>query len=256
MRGIKLIGSCVHLLILSLIIPENICAEKTITIASGEWPPYQSEHLEYYGFTSRIVTEAFALEGISVTYGFMPWKRSYEESKKGKWDATFLWASTDERMQFFDFSEPIITGRDVFFYLKSEPFHWDTYQDLKGVLIGGVIGYDYGPDFQHAEKTGIIVVDRTKNDEINVRKLLAGRIQVFVCNVHVGSVFLNKLFDKKTVRQFTFHPKPVRRKPYYLLFSKAIPDNKKKMKFFNSGLKIMKNNGRYDQIILESGVSD
>ncbi len=224
-------------------------ADQSITIASGEWPPYQSEHLEHYGFASRIVTEAFALEGITVKYGFMPWKRSYIMTERGMWDATFLWSVTDNRKQIFYISDPIVSGKDVFFHLKSFKFDWNSFKDLKGIKIGGVIGYDYGPDYQNAEKAGLISVERTKTDAINFKKLLGKRIQVFVCNIFVANALLNDMYDSETVARFTYNPKPVRVIAYHLLFSKGVPDNQKKRIKFNSGLYTLKKSGEFDRFI-------
>ncbi len=39
----------------------HVFAEETIRLASGEWEPYQSQHLKYNGVASRIVSEAFAM---------------------------------------------------------------------------------------------------------------------------------------------------------------------------------------------------
>ena len=41
----------------------------SVRLSSGEWPPYTSENLPHFGLASRIVTEAFALKGITVEYG-------------------------------------------------------------------------------------------------------------------------------------------------------------------------------------------
>ncbi len=41
-------------------------AGETIRITNGDWPPFTSEQLPSGGPLSRIVSEAFALEGITV----------------------------------------------------------------------------------------------------------------------------------------------------------------------------------------------
>ena len=66
----------------------HIHAEEKLRLASGEWSPYQSEMLKYYGVASRIVTEAFALHGIKLEYGYFPWDRSLEYAETGEWDGT------------------------------------------------------------------------------------------------------------------------------------------------------------------------
>lgn len=226
-------------------------SEETIRIANGEWPPYQSEQLDHYGYASRIVTEAFKLQGITVKYDFLPWKRAYEMSKRGKWDATFLWTITDERRPFFNASDPIIEDQDVFFHLKSTVFDWNTVEDLKGIKIGATLGYEYGETFQQAEKEGVIQVERVSDDETNFKKLLGKRMPVFVCSITVGYALLNKMYNAETVALFTNHPKPVKETSYHLLFSKAVPENEKRIIEFNSGLQKLKANGQFDLFVQE-----
>ncbi len=49
---------------------------KVIRLTNGEWQPYLSEDTPHHGFASHIVTEAFALVGVEVEYGFFPWSRA------------------------------------------------------------------------------------------------------------------------------------------------------------------------------------
>jgi len=141
-------------------------AEETIRLASGEWPPYQSENLRHCGVASRIVTEAFALGGVRVEYGYFPWNRSLNIAKRGKWDGTFLWFDTPERRKDFHISDSVVDIQYVFFHLKSYPFEWSTIEDLKGIRIGGTLGYDYGESFQNAEKKKEIRVRRSNKDKL------------------------------------------------------------------------------------------
>jgi polar amino acid transport system substrate-binding protein len=76
-------------------------AAETLLLTNGEWPPYLSKNLKYYGSASRIVTEAFALEGINVEYKFFPWKRAYKNAELGIWDGSVVWFDTPELRKFF-----------------------------------------------------------------------------------------------------------------------------------------------------------
>ncbi|MCP4687520.1 MAG: amino acid ABC transporter substrate-binding protein, partial [Desulfobacterales bacterium] len=97
-------------------------AEETITLTNGEWPPYMSERLEHHGVVSRIVVEAFALEGVRVEYSFFPWIRALSLAKAGAFDGSVVWWKTPEREKDFFFSDPVLDVRYVFFHLKSNPF--------------------------------------------------------------------------------------------------------------------------------------
>ncbi len=230
----------------------SVSAQETIRIASGEWAPYQSENLKYYGVASRIVTEAFALEGIKVEYGYFPWKRAFNIAETGEWDGTFLWFDTPERRKIFYISDSVIDIQYVFFHLKDYPFDWHSIDDLKGIAIGGTLQYHYGDEFQSAEKAGKIKVHRVSQDLLNFRKLLSGRIHIFPNEIDAGLDLIQKNFTPDQIKLFTYHPKPVKAAPHHLLLSKMNTRNKSRIELFNKGLKRLKQNGKLDQYLAES----
>jgi len=230
----------------------NAFAQETIRLSSGEWPPYQSEHLKYNGVASRIVTEAFALAGVRVEYGYFPWARSLENAKTGEWDGTFLWFDTPERRKIFYISEPVLDIQYVFFHLRSEPFDWKNIGDLKGIFIGATVKYDYGKAFQSAEAAGTIKVERAPNDKVNFKKLLEGRIRIFPNDLDAGYEIINSNFTPEQARLFTYHKKPVRSAPHHMLFSKRIGRNRTMTERFNKGLKQLKSSGKIEQYLTES----
>lgn len=226
-------------------------AQETVRLTNGEWPPYQSEHLKYYGLASRIVTEAFALEGIHVEYGFFPWNRAFMLAKKGRWNGTLVWSYSEDRAKDFYFSDPVIYSKWVFFHLKTTPFDWSTIDDLKDFKIGATIGYDYGKDFQEAEKAGRIDVQRVARDEQNFVKLFKGRIHIFPQDVDVGYVMINTIFTEEEAQSFTHHPRPIKDAPFSLLLSKEVERNKQLLEVFNRGLKRLRESGKVEQYLSE-----
>lgn len=226
--------------------------EETIRIASGEWSPYQSENLKHAGVASRIVTEAFALGGVKVEYGYFKWNRSLNLAKKGKFDGTFLWFDTPERREDFYISDPVVDIQYVFWHLKEFEFSWEAMEDLKNLKIGGTVGYNYGDDFQKAEEEKKIAVERIDKDEQNFKKLLKGRIKVFPNDLDAGYEILAKNFKPEETELFTYHKKPLRAAPHHLLLSKKVEKNKKMLEIFNNGLKQLKESGKFDQYVTES----
>lgn len=229
-----------------------VAEPRAVRLANGEWPPYQSEHLEHYGLASRIVTEAFALEGINVEYGFFPWNRSFMLAKKGRWDGTLVWSYSEERAKDFYYSDPVIHSTWVFFHLKTIPFDWNTIDDLKPFKIGGTIGYFYDKEFQEAEESGKIRVFRIAEDEQNFVKLLKGRIDIFPQDINAGYAMINKLFTKDEAQLFTYHPKPIKDEAFSLILSKNIKENKQLIEVFNRGLRRLRESGKIDQYLSES----
>ena len=198
------------------------------------------------------MTEAFALAGIQVHYGYFPWARSYEQAKTGKWDGTFLWFDTPERRKHFYISDPVLDITYVFFHLQTYAFAWETVDDLHGIKIGGTLTYNYGEAFTRAEKAGTISVERTSTDEKNFKKLLKGRIHIFPNDLEAGLEILRKLFTPEQVALFTYHPRPVKAAPHHVLFSKKITRNKQLVERFNRGLQQLQARGHVVQYRAES----
>ncbi len=225
---------------------------KTIRLANGEWQPYQSKYAPHYGFASHVVTEAFALVGIEVEYGFFPWARSYKLAKYGSWDGTLVWSDSEDRRKDFLLSDPVVPSTAVFFYLKNTKFDWDTYDDLRDVRVGGTLEYFNGKEFEEAEAAGIFKVNRAPNDETGLKKLLKGRIDVFAGNLVVSYAQIRDIFTEEDAALFTHHDKPYWVGQMHLLLSKKVPTSEQMRARFNEGLKLLKESGKYDQIIADA----
>jgi polar amino acid transport system substrate-binding protein len=220
-------------------------SSETITITNGEWPPYLSKQLKHHGFVSHIVSDAFKLKSINVNYNFRPWKRAFEESKSGSVNGSVVWSATDERKVDFLFSDPVITGKSVLFHLKDKQIDWNKFSDLKKYKIGGSLGYEYS--FEHERD---VAIERVASDELNFRKLLWKRIELFPSDKDAGYIILNKHFSSKEISKITYHPLPYEQTSYSLMLSKKHPDSVRLLSLFNEGLKELRASGRYNQIVI------
>lgn len=50
----------------------SLAAAEDVRLTNGEWAPYLGATLPHQGVASRIVAEAFALEGVTVHWEFYP----------------------------------------------------------------------------------------------------------------------------------------------------------------------------------------
>ncbi|MCP3925907.1 MAG: ABC transporter substrate-binding protein [Desulfobacterales bacterium] len=205
------------------------------------------EKLKHYGVASHIVTESFAIEGVTVKYVFRPWKRAYREAQYGAYDGSLIWSYDKERGKYFYFSDPLIDGKSVFFHLKNYPFVWKSIADLKNHKIGGSLGYKYA--FEE-EISGIkIDIDRAPTDIINFKKLLLGRIQIFPCDMNVGYAILNIHFKPEEIQKITHHPKHYSSTTYHLILTKKNKINELLIQKFNKGLSRLRETGQFDQFV-------
>ena len=102
------------------------------------------QKMPHSGIAGRIITEAFRLHGIRTEFEFYPWKRAFMLAQEGEYDGTALWFKNSARESAFYFTEPVITEKFVFFHLKSQPLKWQTPDDLRGKVLGGLLGFSYG----------------------------------------------------------------------------------------------------------------
>lgn len=214
-----------------------------ITLTNGEWLPYTSEQLPHKGVISRIVSEAFAAEGVTVSFKFRPWPRAYTEAQRGLVHGSVVWgtgASWSQRHGDFLFSAPVFEDQSVFFYRKDIDFKWTTYADLAHYRMGGVAGYEYR--FQNEPG---VRIDRAPSDELTLRKLVAGRVDVFPSSLHVGNYILRKRFTPEEAAQVAIYDGSFNVTKYYLILARSRPDSAALMDKFNKGLKRLQDSGRY-----------
>ena len=234
--------------------PNLAMAEEVIRLTNGEWQPYHSEHLKYFGVGSRIVSEAFALAGIRVEYSFYPWARAKELAKVGKLDGCVSWAMVPLFKNDFVFSDTIYEGSIHFFYLKNNlpKFDWATLDDLRKYRIGVIDSFVYSPEFQQAKLEGKLNIESVPNELQNFRKMLANRIDLYPGNLDVGLDALNRELSPEDTAKFTYHPKPLRTTTYHLLLSKKLKNHEVILDRFNQGLAMLRKSGKYDEYLAES----
>lgn len=242
----------VLILICTLITSNSYAASKKIKITTGDWPPFCSED-NNNSIALKIITEAFALKGIKVEYVFLPWKRAYlTVINDSEYDASAIWRKTDERLSDCYFSDEVINVTTSFFYVKSKPFKWNNYNDLKGIRIGTTIGYSYGEDFDRFKNNKFLMIEETSTDKQNFMKLLHGRIRLFPVEKNVGEYTLNKYFTPEQIKMIIADPKPVNITPCYLIIPKrAGSKGMEILRIFNSGLSELKKSGRYNTLMNE-----
>src|SRR5918996_1220200 len=141
-------------------------AEKILSLAVAEWPPYVSAHLPDYGFASEIVTEAFARVGYTVKMSFMPWKRALHKVAEGVYEATYPAYYSAERAQLYAMSKPFFEAPMGFYKRKDTNISYQTLHDLQAYTIGIVRAYVNTPEFDAAT---YLKKDIADDDEQNVR---------------------------------------------------------------------------------------
>lgn len=239
------------ILLFTWLLASGVVAD-ALHLTSGEWPPFHGAALPNQGVASRIVTEAFALEGVEVHWEFLPWARSMQLAELGQRAGTAVWRRNAERERQFFISDPILKTQTHLFHRKAFDFDWQTVDDLRGVRLGATRGYFYGKAFHRAEKAGALNIRRINSDEVALRQLLAGRIDAFPIAKTVALDLLAQHFTAAERAQLSFHPRALSRHNQHLLLSRQVAGNAALIERFNRGLARLRDGGKVAQYLLEA----
>lgn len=242
----------------SLGIPSVRAAEKHVEISCSPWQPYCGEELSHGGIFSEIVTAAYARKGYTVRYTDMPWARVLETVKDGDLDAAACAYYTEERNETYFFSDPVMQGGALVLYKKkgTDITAWKTMEDLRGYRIGVLRGSAYTSEFDQAD---FLEKEAASSELFNLKKLLAGRLDLVLMDPAVANYFIRQyLTDQEefdTDEFDTVSPPLNEGQSVYLMFSRAIPDIQIKIQALNEGLKEIREDGTYNDILQKYGLS-
>lgn len=218
----------------------------TIFMTTGEWAPFTSETMEGNGFFTEIVTAVFQEMGREPEYIFYPWVRAEEAVASGESWAAFPYSYNDERAQTYTFSDNVAYSTTVFFYYKPhmEAVEWEQLEDLQPYLVGTVTGYYHEALFADAG----LNTDSSPDEESGIRKLQAGRIDLFPMSDLVGWALIRELFPDE-VDNFGVLERPLDQTEICMMVLTSDPQALQLLDEFNVALQAIKDNGTYEEIL-------
>ncbi len=198
-------------------------APATIRLASLEWLPYVGRGLEQEGWSSFVASTVARQSGRRVQVEYFPWTRAMRLGVGNPQYAGYFPAYyTEERARTCHFSAPIGSSTVGFAYLKSAPLQWTSMQDLAALKIGVVAGFSNGPAFDAMVREDRLAVDASPSDMLNLRKLLARRVDAVVIDKLVMRFLLatepSLMRDRD---QFAFHDKPLAELSLHICFQRT-----------------------------------
>jgi len=182
----KRLSAIVLIAIISVITPVA-ATEPRAKLTSLEWPPYSSLQAREGGATVAVAHAAFKAAGWVLEVEFLPWKRAVEIARAGSGGVTGYFPEYfDSSNQDFEFSSALGVSPVGFAELQTSRFVWNTLTDLSAIApIGVVDGYANSPEFDAAVLAGTIKVETVKEDALNLKKILRGRIRTAVIDRYV-----------------------------------------------------------------------
>ncbi|MBF0121431.1 MAG: ABC transporter substrate-binding protein [Desulfobacterales bacterium] len=207
---------------------------KAFLLAGEVEPPLKwiNETGNIVGIEIDILTEILReMKDIIPSYKFVLYESSAKvkrEAEVGHIDQYITLSFKPEREKHFIYPKQSHMRQTYYFFVtktfleeekaKGKPVKFETYSDLKDYLIGATKDYAYVPEFWEAIKIGILKADIVIKNELNIKKLITGRINLFPSN---GIQMMWEAKKNGYLDQITYLPKPIKDTEYYNPFSKA-----------------------------------
>jgi len=223
-------------------------AAQDLNLAATEWPPFYGAELPDNGFMTEIVTEAFERAGYASDVAFLPWKRAFEGTRDGKYDALFTMWYRAEREEHFIFSDPLPSNELVMLVRAGDDTVFDGYGGLKDKTIGVVRGYAAPPGFEDAN----LKVSEARDDQENLNKLLRGRVDMVLTDRIVAQHIINTTMEDDA-ESFGWMEPPVHVDVQYMVVPKAREGSADVMVAFNTALANMTEDGTLEAIMAKHG---
>lgn len=227
---------------LAVLAPSTAMPAEYWTIASEDhFPPY---NYSFKGKRTGVDTEIIEalLKELNITPVHRPlsWREVVQSMDENTADIGFQFIASPARFEQYNMIGPFRTGTTVFMVRKDSDIAFDRLEDLAPYRIGVVDGFSYAPEFDAA--TFLEKVPASSN-VVNFRRLILGRVDVLVGDLHVLNHMARQDGRLKDVRVL---PKPVALVPRYIALPKA---RKEKAERLQAAFVKLRDNGTIGRIV-------
>ncbi|MDH4100224.1 MAG: transporter substrate-binding domain-containing protein [Nitrospirota bacterium] len=219
------------------------------TILTEELPPYNyTDEGKVTGAAAEVVREVLRRVGHPDTIEVRSWSIAYNLAKTRDNHVVFSTTRTEEREKLFKWVGPIVEDKMVFFARKGSGIIVNSLDDARKAGKIGTYRDDVGETFLKGKD--FTNTESTLVSGQNVRKLAAGRVDLWVENLAVGLVTARRSgVADKIEPVFT-----INKQMMYMAFSHDTPDSV--IRKWQETLDNMKADGSYKTILQRFGMAE
>jgi ABC-type amino acid transport substrate-binding protein len=136
------------------------------------------------GYANDVVKAAFQAVGMDVSFTVMPYELCKEKALSGEVCACFSMSWLEEFEGKIQFSKmPLFACKSGYFSNVKKPLKASTQSQLsRGSVVGVVKGYEYPPAVYQLVKDGVIRLDESPSEILNLQRLAAGKVDAAIVN--------------------------------------------------------------------------
>lgn len=171
--------------------------------------------------------------------------------KSGAYDMVLTYSFKEDRAKYLIYSNESHVSLTWNFFIRKEDkekIHYNSLEDLRGLIIGATQGYSYTKEFWDAYEEGLLQFDVIVQNRLQLPKLILGRIDAIALNRLIG------LYEAKSggfLDDIAYLETPLKTDTYYNAFVKAstYPNMDALIERYDGVIRKMKDEGIIDAII-------
>ena len=246
--------ACRPLLAVALAATTLVASEaraRDLVMCTVPWAPFYGPELAGQGFITALSKAAFTAGGHRAEIQFMPWARAMLEVEQGDRHVLMGAYYSDQRAEKYIYTDRLYATRVGLVALTDLGLtEFDSLRDLTDYTIGYGRGWATTEEFDSAEYLDKEVAD---NNVLNVRKLYAGRIDMIAMNFdRFQRIAEDEGFDAERA---VFLTPALKESGLYNMISPALENPQEIADAFNRGLREIRENGRYEEILADFGLA-
>ena len=227
---------------------------RDIKMTTSNWAPFYSEELSDGGPITELVVEAFRRSGHQASIEFQPWARALQSGKSSDIDVIMGAYYTKNRAKTFLYSRPILAVDVAIIASKKLGItSYDALSELSQFTFGIGKGWANSPEFDSAS---YLKKETARNQSINVRKLIYGRLDMIVISSEVYHYEIRKQNLQHQADKFQALTPMLSKACLHLLINKQVADHRELIDGFNQAIQGMKEDGSYLKILKKHGISE
>lgn len=162
-----------------------------IELSSLEWPPYSGAELPGQGALPQLLRQALGSQSEALLIRFQPWNRAVKSASDDPFVVGYFpeYKAADLPCLY---SDSIGTSRLGLAHRSDMTLKWEQLEELARYRIGVVSGYRNSPEFDALVAAGKLKVEAAVSDELNLLKLLYGRLDLVVIDEQVMQYWLQQ----------------------------------------------------------------
>jgi polar amino acid transport system substrate-binding protein len=171
----------------ALLVPAHACA---IEILTEENPPFNfREGRTLRGISTEILQEMGLRAGISLPIRLTSWVRAYQQAMTSPNTCVYSTVRLPEREKLFKWIGPIGSNKWAFFARRDFDKPINTVEDARPYRIGGI---NQDANITYLQSLGFSHFDLVGDDYLNINKLSAGRIDLWITPYNKGKVLIKR----------------------------------------------------------------